>query len=36
MVPFLSKEFLDIPANYKLWIYSETRTGHDNNMQFKI
>ena len=25
ITPATSKEFLDIPANYKLWIHSETR-----------
>ena len=30
MAPALSKEFLDIQANYKVWIHSETLTWHDN------
>ena len=30
MAPALSKEFLDIHANYRVWIHSETRTWHDN------
>ena len=33
MAPASSKEFLDIQANYRVWIYSETRTLHDNNVQ---
>ena len=33
MVPTLRKELLDIQANYRVWIHSETRTWHDNNMQ---
>ena len=33
MAPTSSKEFLDIQANYRVWIYSETRTLHDNNVQ---
>ena len=33
MVPVLSKEFLDIQANYRVWIHSETRISHDNNIQ---
>ena len=28
-----SKEFVDIQANYRVWIHSETRTWHDNNIQ---
>ena len=32
IVPALSKEFLDIQANYREWIHSETRTWHDNNI----
>ena len=35
IVPALSKEFLDIQANYSVWIHSETRAGHDNNIQLK-
>ena len=31
MAPASSKEFLDIKANYRVWIHSETRTWHDNN-----
>ena len=30
------EEFLDIQANYRLWIHSETRTWHDNNIQSYI
>ena len=33
MVPASSKEFLEIQANNKVWIHSETRTPHDNNIQ---
>ena len=33
MVPASFKEFLDIHANYRVWIHSETRTWHDNNIQ---
>ena len=33
MAPALSKEFLEIQANYRMQIYPETRTWHDNNMQ---
>ena len=33
MAPASSKEFLEIQANYKVWIHSESRTWHDNNMQ---
>ena len=33
MAPALSKEFLDIQANYRVWIHSETRTWHDNSIQ---
>ena len=36
MTPALSKEFLDIQANYEVWILSETRTRHDNNIQLEI
>ena len=28
-----SKESLDIQANYRVWIHSETRTWHDNDIQ---
>ena len=28
-----SKEFLEIQANYRMRIHSETRMGHDNNIQ---
>ena len=28
-----NKEFLDIKANYRVWIHSETRTWHDNNIK---
>ena len=34
MVPASSKKFLDIQANYRVWIRSEIRTWHD-NMQWK-
>ena len=34
-MPASSKEFLDIQANYKVQIHSETRTWHDNNSQSK-
>ena len=30
MVPASNKEFLDIQANYRVWIHSETVTSHDN------
>ena len=33
MAPALGKEFLDIQANYRVRIHSETRTWHDNNIQ---
>ena len=33
MAPASSKEFLDIEANYRVWIHSETRTWHDNSIQ---
>ena len=33
MVPASSKEFLDIQANYRVWICSETSIWHDNNLQ---
>ena len=33
VVPASSKEFLDIQANYRVWIHSETCTWHDNNRQ---
>ena len=33
MVPASSKEFLDIQANYRVWIHSETRTWHNNKTQ---
>ena len=33
MVPASSKEFLDIQANYRVYIHSETRAWHDNNIQ---
>ena len=35
MAPGSSKEFLDIQANYRVWISSEIRTWHDNNIQRK-
>ena len=31
-LPASSKKFLDIKANYRVWIHSETRTWHDNNI----
>ena len=31
-LPALSKKFLDIKANYRVWIHSETRTRHDNKI----
>ena len=33
MLPALSKDFLDINANHRVWIHSETLTWHDNNIQ---
>ena len=33
MAAALRKEFLDIQVNYRVWINSETRTWHDNNIQ---
>ena len=33
MAPASSKEFLDIQANYRVWVHSEIRTSHDNNIQ---
>ena len=33
IAPASNKELLDIQANYRVWIHSETRTWHDNNMQ---
>ena len=33
MLPASSKEFLVIQANYRVWIHSETRTWHYNNIQ---
>ena len=35
MAPALSKEILNIKANYRVWIHSGTRTWHDNNMHSK-
>ena len=35
MAPASSKEFLDIQANCRVWIHSETRTWHDNNIQLE-
>ena len=35
MAPALSKDFLDIQANYRMWIHSEARTWNDNNLQSK-
>ena len=34
MVPASRKEFLDIQANYRVWIHSEFRTWHYNNIQW--
>ena len=31
MAPTSSEEFLDIQANYRVWIHSESRAWHDNN-----
>ena len=36
MVPASNKEFLDIQANYRVWIHSETVTSHDNNIQLHM
>ena len=36
LVPTSSKEFLDIQANYRVWIHSGTRMWHDNDMHLKI
>ena len=33
MTPASSKELLDIQANYRVCIHSDTRTWHDNNIQ---
>ena len=33
MAPASSKEFLEIQAKNKVWIHSETRTPHDNNLK---
>ena len=33
MAPASSKNFLDIQANYRVWIHSETPTRHDNKIQ---
>ena len=33
MAPASGKHFLDIQANYRMWVQSETRTWHDNNIQ---
>ena len=33
MAPAASKEVLNIQANYRVWIHSETRTLHDNKIQ---
>ena len=35
MTPSLSKQFLNIQANYRLWIHSEIRTQHNNGIQPK-
>ena len=32
MAPALRKVFSDIQANYTVWIHSETRTLHDDNI----
>ena len=36
MAPASRKEFLDIQANYKVQIHSETPTWHDNNIQSDV
>ena len=33
MAPASSKEFLDVQANYKAWIHSETHTLNNNKIQ---
>ena len=33
MTPALSKEVLNIQANFRVWIHSETLTWHDNKIQ---
>ena len=33
MAPASSQEFLDIHANYRVWIHFEPRTWYDNNIQ---
>ena len=33
IAPASRKEFLDIKANYRVWIHSETRTWYDNDIQ---
>ena len=35
MAPAMSKEFLEIQGNYRVSIHSETRTWHDNNIQWR-
>ena len=35
MAPASNKEVLDIQANYRVQIHSETRRWHENNMQLK-
>ena len=36
MAPASSKKFLDIQANYRVWIHSETRTWYNNNIQSRF
>ena len=36
MAPASSKEFLDIQANYRVWIHSETHSWHDNKIQSQV
>ena len=36
MAPVSSKEFLEIQANYRVWIHSEPPTWHANNIQYVI
>ena len=33
MVPALKKEFVDIQANFRVWIHPETHRWHDNNIK---
>ena len=36
MVPASSKDFLGIQENYRMWIHSETRAWHDNEIQQEL